>query len=78
MFWKPDGKIINDKNTNSSLTICWKYYDPESIGMGKNGDFRGLSGRGGALEISRRVTRKLQDKNRMSTKQLFDKIMASA
>jgi len=45
---------------------------------GKNGDFRGMSGRGGALEISRMVTRKLQDKSRMSTKQLFDKIMASA
>ena len=44
---------------------------------GKNGDFRGMSGRGGALEISRMVTRKLQDKSRISTKQLFDKIMAS-
>jgi DGQHR domain-containing protein len=41
----------------------------------KSGDFRGLSGRGGALEISKRVTRKLQDKNRMSSKQLFEKIM---
>ncbi|MGB8261387.1 MAG: DGQHR domain-containing protein [Terracidiphilus sp.] len=42
----------------------------------KKGDFKGLSGRGGALEISNRVTRKLQSKGRMSTKQLFDKIMA--
>ena len=45
---------------------------------GKNGDFKGMSGRGGALEISKMVTRKLQDQNRMSTKQLFEKIMASA
>jgi len=42
----------------------------------KNGDFKGFSGRGGALEISNRVTSKLYDENRMSTKQLFDKIMA--
>lgn len=43
---------------------------------GKKGDFRGLGGRAGALEISKQVTRKLQDASRMSTKQLFDKIMA--
>jgi DGQHR domain-containing protein len=43
---------------------------------GKKGDFKGLGGRGGAVEISNRVTRKLQDESRMSTKQLFDKIMA--
>jgi DGQHR domain-containing protein len=45
---------------------------------GKKGDFKGLGGRAGALEISNRVTRKLQDENRMSTKQLFDKIMAES
>ncbi|MCJ7543384.1 MAG: hypothetical protein MUP47_02270 [Phycisphaerae bacterium] len=43
---------------------------------GKKGDFTGLGGRAGALEISNRVTRKLQDESHMSTKQLFDKIMA--
>jgi DGQHR domain-containing protein len=42
----------------------------------KRGDFKGLSGRGGALEISKQVTKKLQDETRMSTKHLFDKIMA--
>jgi DGQHR domain-containing protein len=42
----------------------------------KKGDFKGLGGRAGALEISKQVTKKLQDENRMSTKQLFDKIMA--
>ncbi len=41
----------------------------------KNGDFKGLSGRGGALEISKRVTLKLQDESRMSTKQLLNEIM---
>jgi DGQHR domain-containing protein len=43
---------------------------------GKKGDFKGLGGRAGALEISNRVTRKLEDENRMSTKQLFDRIMS--
>jgi DGQHR domain-containing protein len=42
----------------------------------RNGDFKGLGGRAGALEISNRVTRKLKDDTHMSTKQLFDKIMA--
>jgi hypothetical protein len=42
----------------------------------RKGDFVGLGGRAGALEISNRVARKLQDEKRMSTKQLFDKIMA--
>jgi DGQHR domain-containing protein len=43
---------------------------------GKKGDFKGLGGRAGAVEISNQVTRKLQHESRMSTKQLFDKIMA--
>ena len=42
----------------------------------KKGDFVGLGGRGGALEISKQVTSNLQDGTRMSTKQLFDRIMA--
>ena len=43
----------------------------------RKGDFVGLGGRAGALEISNRVARKLQDASHMSTKQLFDKIMAA-
>jgi DGQHR domain-containing protein len=43
----------------------------------KQGEFKGLGGRAGALEISKRVTRKLQDANRMSTKQLLNKIMSA-
>jgi DGQHR domain-containing protein len=42
----------------------------------KNGDFKGLGGRAGALEISKKVTAKLQDEEQMSTKQLFEKIMS--
>ncbi len=45
---------------------------------GKKGDFKGLGGRAGALEIANRVTKKLLDENRMSTKDLFDKIMAES
>jgi DGQHR domain-containing protein len=43
----------------------------------KAGDFKGFSGRGGALEISKKVTAKLHNENSISTKQLFDQIMAS-
>lgn len=42
----------------------------------RKGDFIGLGGRAGALEISNRVARKLTDDSHMSTKQLFDRIMA--
>jgi DGQHR domain-containing protein len=42
----------------------------------RKGDFQGFSGRGGALEIAKRVTSKIQDETRMSTRELFDKIMA--
>ena len=42
----------------------------------KKGDFKGLGGRGGALEISKLVTAKLQDEERMSINQLFASIMA--
>jgi DGQHR domain-containing protein len=65
--------LRSEFKTSQMLTILrsGKEWD-----WGKRGDFRGLSGRGGALEISKRVTRKLQDESRMSTKDLFDKIMA--
>lgn len=41
----------------------------------KKGDFVGLGGRAGALEISNRISRFLQDDYHMSTNQLFEKIM---
>jgi len=44
----------------------------------RQGDFKGFSGRAGALEISRKITVKLHDENRMSGKDLFDKIMNSS
>lgn len=42
----------------------------------RKGDFVGLGGRAGALEISNRVSRKLTAAKGISTKQLFDKIMS--
>jgi hypothetical protein len=47
------------------------------LGLGKERRFQ-RSRRPRRLEISNRVTRKLQDENRMSTKQLFDKIMVES
>jgi DGQHR domain-containing protein len=41
----------------------------------RKGDFKGLSGRAGALEVSRKVTQKLHDGTRMSSQDLFEKIM---
>ncbi len=41
------------------------------------GDFKGLGGRAGAVEICSTVTRKMRDDSRMSTNQLFQQIMSS-
>jgi len=60
-----------DQETMYAILSSGRVWDWSS-----NGDFKGLGGRAGALEISRRVTLKLQDDSRMSTKQLFDEIMA--
>lgn len=70
-----DRALLQDKfDADAMLTILksgGKDWD-----WSKNGDFKGLGGRAGALEISKLVTAKLQDEQRMSTKQLFEKIMA--
>ncbi len=69
-----DRALLQDQFTASlmlSILRSGKDWD-----WSKKGDFIGLGGRGGALEISNRVTKKLQDESRMSTRQLFDKIMA--
>jgi hypothetical protein len=69
-----DRALLQDEfKASQMLTILRSGKDWD---WGKLGDFKGLLGRGGALEISKRVTRKLKYGNRMSTKQLFDQIMA--
>jgi DGQHR domain-containing protein len=69
-----DRALLQDEfKANQMLSILRSGKDWD---WGKRGDFKGLGGRAGALEISNQVTRKLQDETRMSTKQLFDRIMA--
>lgn len=69
-----DRTLLQDKfDSDTMLSILKSGKDWD---WSKNGDFKGLGGRGGALEISRLVTSKLKDETRMSTKQLFDNIMS--
>lgn len=69
-----DRALLQDKfDTNFMLKILKSGRDWD---WSKNGDFKGLGGRSGAVEISKLVTNKLQDERRMSTKQLFESIMA--
>ena len=69
-----DRSLIQDKfDVKYMVTILKSGKDWD---WSKKGDFIGLGGRAGALEICNQVTSKLQDENRMSTKQLFDKIMS--
>jgi DGQHR domain-containing protein len=68
-----DRALLQDKFTSKyMLKILQSGKDWD---WSKKGHFKGLGGRGGALEISNQVTRQLQDEGSMSTKQLFDKIM---
>jgi len=70
-----DRALLQDKfDTKHMLAILKSGKDWD---WSRKGDFIGLGGRAGALEISNRVAQKLQDKSHMSTKQLFDKIMAA-
>lgn len=71
-----DRALLQDEFKSSQMLAILR--SGKDWDWGKKGDFKGLGGRGGALEIAKRVTRKLQDENRMSTKQLFDKIMADS
>jgi len=70
-----DRALLQDQfNTKHMLAVLRSGKDWD---WSRKGDFIGLGGRAGALEISNRVARKLQDESRMSTKQLFDEIMAA-
>lgn len=68
-----DRALLQDEFKSSQMLAILR--SGKDWDWGKKGDFKGLGGRAGALEIANRVTRKLQDENRMSTKDLFDKIM---
>lgn len=69
-----DRILLQDKFSADDMLLVLK--SGKEWDWSKKGDFTGLGGRGGALEISKQVTRKLQDEKRMSSKQLFERIMA--
>lgn len=69
-----DRALLQDKFESDLMLAILK--SGKDWDWSKKGDFKGLGGRAGALEISKRVTAKLQDEKRMSTKQLFESIMA--
>ena len=71
-----DRALLQDKFDSAAMFKILK--SGKDWDWSKVGDFKGLGGRGGALEISRMVTNKLQDNKLMSTKKLFENIMAEA
>lgn len=69
-----DRSLLNDKfDTESLLQIL---QSGKNWDWSNKGSFKGMSGRGGAIEISNKVARYLKDSNQLSTEQLFDQIMA--
>jgi DGQHR domain-containing protein len=71
-----DRALLQDQFDSASMLAILK--SGKQWDWSRKGDFQGFSGRGGALEISNRVTRKLSDDSRISTKQLFDRIMSDS
>jgi hypothetical protein len=70
-----DRTLLQDKFSADDMLAILK--SGKDWDWSKEGDFKGLGGRGGALEISKRVTQKLQDEKRMSTEQFLKKILAT-
>lgn len=70
-----DRALLNNKFDVSSMLEILK--SGREWDWSNKGSFKGLSGRGGALEISNKVARYLKDANQLSTEQLFDEIMSS-
>lgn len=69
-----DRALLRDQFSSKDMLAILK--SGKDWNFGRKGDFVGLGGRGGAVEISTRIAQKLTDDGRMSTEQLFDKIMA--
>jgi DGQHR domain-containing protein len=69
-----DRALLQDKHSAKDMLAILR--SGQEWDWGRKGDFVGLGGRAGALEISNRVTAKLQDESRMSTEQLFEEIMS--
>jgi DGQHR domain-containing protein len=69
-----DRALMNGKYDEPSLLSLLN--SGKTWDWSNKGSFTGLSGRGGALEISNKVARHIKDSTQMSTEQLFDKIMS--
>ena len=59
----------------SILTQCQILKSGKDWNWRNEGDFQGLSGRGGALKMSQKVTSEFQDEKGVSVKELFKRIM---
>lgn len=70
-----DKALLNDNFSDESMLKLLQ--SGKDWDWGNKGSFVGMSGRGGASEISLKVSRSLKDENQLSTDQLFDKIMKS-
>lgn len=70
-----DRALLGNKfDSKSMLTILESGKDWD---WSNKGSFPGMSGRGGAVEISNKVARHLKDVNQISTEDLFSQIMTS-
>lgn len=70
-----DRSLINGKfGVDEMLTVL---KSGRKWDWSKAGDFKGYSGRGGALEIAKKVTRRLHDGSSISANELLQKIMKS-
>lgn len=69
-----DRSLLQDKYKTDQMLEILK--SGKQWNWSKKGDFVGLGGRAGALEISNRISRFIQDDNHLSTNQLFKKIMS--
>lgn len=69
-----DRVLIQDKFKPEDMLQILK--SGKKFDWSSSGDFKGYSGQGGANEISKKVIRYLFDESKMSSKDLFKKIMA--
>lgn len=69
-----DRALLQDQHTTKHMLDVLK--SGKEWDWSKKGEFKGLGGRAGASEISRLVAQKLTADGRMSTEQLFKKILA--
>lgn len=68
-----DRVLSTNKFTTSAMLRILK--SGKQWDWSKEGDFRGYSGRSGALEISKKISTQFYDKNRLSSAELYKKIL---